>query len=422
MRVIRRLTRVAVYPAPMARRVYATIGRAADNNVTLDHPTVSNHHARLSWSGGLLYVEDLSSANGTYVDGARVKTGRTRPGADLRVGDIEVPWSHEGLRALLKAGAGARTLVMPTKHTRTFVCGACGHVGPLPPGELTDRFTCPSCNTTLKTGTKPQTSNTGLVWSVVSFALVAATGGATYMMRFADANSRASTGAPTQQLPPTSPADSTEQHVGGETAKRLAAALTPMDPITRNTAVKIAARKEGPFHVEQVAEIWGAVREPWKYVNDPEGREYFATASETIDNGYVGDCDDFAITLASMITAVGGKARIVLMDGPKGGHAYAEACVQGDPVKVAAALTKHYKARFRRYIVGTRPTEIAYRSSEDCPMWLNLDWNSNVPGGPYDPEKWAVAVYETGRTENLAPAEPAEGSSDKASTVVGDSP
>jgi len=405
----------------MARRVYATIGRAADNDVTLDHPTVSSHHARLSWSGGLLYVEDLSSANGTYVDGARVKTGRTRPGADLRVGDIEVPWSHEGLRTLLKAGAGARTLVMPTKNTRTFVCGACGHVGPLPPGDLAERFTCPSCNTTLKTGTKPQSSTMGLIWSLVLVALVVAAGAATYVMRFADANSLSSGTTPLQQLLPPSPTETSEQHIGGDTAKKLAAALTPMDPVTRNTAVKIAARKEGPFHVEQVAEIWGAVREPWKYVNDPEGREYFATASETIDNGYVGDCDDFAITLASMITAVGGKARIVLMDGPKGGHAYAEACVQGDPTKVAAALIKHYKARFRRYIVGTRPTEIAYRSSAECPMWLNLDWNSNVPGGPYEPEKWAVAVYEGGRSETLSPAKPATGTSDEASTVGRDS-
>lgn len=405
----------------MARRVYATIGRAADNDVTLDHPTVSSHHARLSWSGGLLHVEDLSSANGTYVDGARVKTGRTRPGADLRVGDIEVPWSHEGLRTLLKAGAGARTLVMPTKNTRTFVCGACGHVGPLPPGEMAARFTCPSCNTTLKTGTKPQTSSAGLVWSIVSVVMVVAAGAGIYATRFADAETKATTTTAIQQLLPASSTQTAERHIGAETAKKIAAALTPMDPTTRNTAVKIAARKEGPFHVEQVAEIWGAVREPWKYVNDPEGREYFATASETIDNGYVGDCDDFAITLVSMITAVGGKARVVLMDGPKGGHAYAEACVQGEPTKVAAALTKHYKTRFRRYIVGTRPTEIAYRSSEDCPMWLNLDWNSNVPGGPYDSEKWAVAVYEAGRIENLSPANPAVGPIDEASTVGRDS-
>lgn len=392
----------------MAPRVYATIGRASDNNVVLDHPTVSSHHARLSWSGAGLFVEDLSSANGTYLDGERIKTGRTRPGGDLRVGDIELPWSHEGLRALLKAGAGSRTLVMPTQREPTFVCGACGSVGRLPPGPVAQKITCPNCKTTLKTGTKPQASSnaSGSLWmSMLALVVVFAGAGYHYLSvngSLPDAPSLDNAGL----IAPVVAQEDPEQHIGGETAKKLAAALTPMDPLTRNTAVKIAARKEGPFHVEQVAEIWSAVRDGWRYVNDPEGREYFATASETIENGYVGDCDDFAITLVSMVTAVGGKARVVLMDGPKGGHAYAEACVQGEPSKVAAALIKHYKNRFRRYIVGARPTEIAYRTSEDCPIWLNLDWNSNVPGGAYEPEQWAVAIYESGRSEVLTPTNP----------------
>jgi hypothetical protein len=194
---------------------------------------------------------------------------------------------------------------------------------------------------------------------------------------------------------------------GGESGQKLAAALSPMDPLTRNTAIKLAARNEGAFHVEQVAEVWAGVRKPWRYVNDPEGREYFATASESIENGYIGDCDDFAVTLASMVIAIGGKARVILMDGPKGGHAYAEACVQGEPSKVAAALQKHYKNKFRRYITGSIPKNISYRSSAECPIWLNLDWSASVPGGPYEAETWAVAVYEGGNTEQLTPASPA---------------
>ena len=393
----------------MARRLYATIGRAPDNDVVLDHPTVSNHHARLSWKSGALFVEDLSSVNGTYVDGERVQVAKTRPGAELRIGELALPWSHPGLKALLKAGAGQRTLVMPTQKAPSFVCGSCGHVGPLPPGPTPPQITCPKCNTTLQTGTKPTRAAGGAnvtAWAV-TFVLIsfAAAGYAVY------ARTRAPTAAPDKP----GMADSilpavTEQlaalRVGGETAQKLAAALSPMDPLTRNTAVKLAARNQGPFHVEQVAEIWAAVRKEWRYVNDPEGREYFATASETIQNGYVGDCDDFAVALASMVIAVGGKARVVLMESPKEGHAYAEACVQGDPTKVATALTRHYKNKFRRYITGTIPKNISYRSSAECPIWLNLDWSASVPGGPYEAEKWAVAVYEGGKTEALTPAAP----------------
>lgn len=396
----------------MSRRLYATIGRASDNDVVLDHPTVSNHHARLSWKGAALQVEDLSSANGTFVDGQRVKAAMARPGSDLKIGDIELPWSHEGLRALLKAGTGKRTLVMPTGQagaTRSFVCGGCGHVGALPAGPLPPSVTCPKCHTTLQTGTKPTRAargSSGALWALV-FSILAL--GVALYFYFVPHEMGAmlapSSDSPLATLPVVSE-QLAATRIGGENAQKLAAALNPMDPLTRNTAVKLAARTEGPFHVEQVAEVWAGVRKQWRYVNDPEGREYFATASESIENGYIGDCDDFAVTLASMVIAIGGKARVVLMDGPRGGHAYAEACVQGEPAKVAAALTKHYKNQFRRYISGTIPKEISFRTSADCPIWLNLDWSATVPGGPYDAEQWAVAIYEGGRTESLSPAAP----------------
>ncbi len=394
----------------MAARIYATIGRAPDNNVVLDHPTVSNHHARLSWSGASLVVEDLSSANGTFVDGQRVKTAKTRPGAEVVIGQVALPWSHEGLKALLKAGVGARTLVMAAagqQSAPSFVCGGCGHVGVLPPGPVPSTLSCPMCKANLRTGTKPRGTGKSALVAFFSVLLLGA-GGAWVGMRYMENKGKGTllSAAASNTDSATQTPDDIAQRIGSATAKKLAAAIDPMDPTTRNTAVKIAARTEGPFHVEQVAEIWAAVRQPWRYVNDPEGREYFATAKETIENGYVGDCDDFAIALASMVISIGGKARIVLMDGPNGGHAYTEACVQGDPAAVATALIKHYKNRFKRYITGKVPTEIAFRTSEDCPIWLNLDWNSSVPGGAYEPERWAIAVNEDGSTQTLAPANP----------------
>lgn len=403
----------------MAPRVYATIGRAPDNDVVFDDPTVSNHHARLSWSGSSLLLEDLSSANGTFLDGQRVTTARTRPGADVQIGQVSLPWSHEGLRKLLKAGVGARTLVLPLQRSPSFVCGNCGHLGPLPAGPMPKAVTCPACKTTLRTETKPRGDRPGVgrgSWPLV-LVLMPLLGAVAVLAVYRFVSERdlslPAAKAVLEQIEQTPSALDAEQRIGRETAPNIASALTPMEATTRNSAVKIAARKEGPFHVEQVAEIWGAVRKQWRYVNDPEGREYFARASETIENGYVGDCDDFAITLASMVIAIGGKARVVLMDGPGGGHAYAEACVQGEPTKVAAVLQKHYRNRFRRYLEGAAPKTMAYRASSDCPIWLNLDWNANVPGGPYEPELWAVAVYEGGRTDTLAPANPVAGNDGK---------
>lgn len=386
----------------MPPRVYATIGRASDNDVVLDDPTVSSHHARLSWAGTTLLVEDLSSVNGTFVDGQRVKSARTRPGADLRCGEVTLPWSHEGLRTLLKAGAGARTLVMPKGVRPSYVCGACGHVGALEAGTTPRTLTCAGCGATLRTGTRPRGGGGGSRWLVWP-ALGATAGLAVAFFLLQPRVSRVTIPTTPKEVTEVIRTLKAEEHIGSATAEMLAKALTPMDPPTRNAAVKIAARTEGPFHVEQVAEIWSAVRGQWRYVNDPVAQEYFATATETIQNGYVGDCDDFAITLASMVLSIGGKARVVLMDGPEGGHAYAEACVQGDPTKVATTLRKHYRARWKKYLAGREvPSTIAFRTSHDCPIWLNLDWSSVVPGGAYVPERWAVAIYGDGRSEPLA--------------------
>jgi ABC-type multidrug transport system ATPase subunit/pSer/pThr/pTyr-binding forkhead associated (FHA) protein len=49
-----------------------TIGRDADNGLALPDPRVSRHHARLSWSAGAWWLEDLGSANGTFAGGRRI--------------------------------------------------------------------------------------------------------------------------------------------------------------------------------------------------------------------------------------------------------------------------------------------------------------------------------------------------------------
>ena len=195
-----------------------------------------------------------------------------------------------------------------------------------------------------------------------------------------------------------------EAYIRARVAQHLREAIDSSTPLTRDTAVRIASRQQGEFKVEQVAAIWQFVREHWRYVNDPNGREYFARASETIRNEFAGDCDDFAITLAAMVEAIGGRARVVFMDGPRGGHAYSEVCIQQQPTQVATELAGYYGSRWLRYTTGATPGRIAFRQSTDCPVWLNLDWNANVPGGEYANEQWTVAIYSTGQTETLATA------------------
>jgi ABC-type multidrug transport system ATPase subunit len=51
-----------------------TIGRAADVNVRLDGLQISNYHARVGKSNGVVFIEDTGSTNGVYVNGTRIKS------------------------------------------------------------------------------------------------------------------------------------------------------------------------------------------------------------------------------------------------------------------------------------------------------------------------------------------------------------
>ncbi len=63
------------------------IGRADDSTLVLDDDYVSTRHARLSFSGGDWFLEDLGSTNGTYLDRAKVTAPvRVSPRTPIRIG------------------------------------------------------------------------------------------------------------------------------------------------------------------------------------------------------------------------------------------------------------------------------------------------------------------------------------------------
>ena len=65
-----------------------TIGREASNDIVLEDPQVSRHHARLTLQAGGYVVEDLGSTNGTFINEQRLMGTRPiNPGDKLRLGD-----------------------------------------------------------------------------------------------------------------------------------------------------------------------------------------------------------------------------------------------------------------------------------------------------------------------------------------------
>lgn len=62
------------------------VGRDRSCGIVVSHPAVSRRHARLTLEGASLLLEDLKSANGTYVNEARVERANLKPGDIVRFG------------------------------------------------------------------------------------------------------------------------------------------------------------------------------------------------------------------------------------------------------------------------------------------------------------------------------------------------
>lgn len=63
-----------------------TVGRKSDNNKVFDLPDISGQHARIHLlENGMFKIEDLSSTNGTYVNGYRIKTATVSADDQVRL-------------------------------------------------------------------------------------------------------------------------------------------------------------------------------------------------------------------------------------------------------------------------------------------------------------------------------------------------
>lgn len=60
------------------------VGRSNECDITLAAAHLSRRHAKLVVKEGMLYVKDLGSSNGTYLNGKRVNEARVKRGDDLR--------------------------------------------------------------------------------------------------------------------------------------------------------------------------------------------------------------------------------------------------------------------------------------------------------------------------------------------------
>jgi len=67
-----------------------TLGRSQDSDIVIDDAKASRRHTRFLRAGDELYVEDLNSINGTFVNGAKVEKAVLFPGDTVEVVNVRI--------------------------------------------------------------------------------------------------------------------------------------------------------------------------------------------------------------------------------------------------------------------------------------------------------------------------------------------
>src|SRR5207237_4675512 len=105
-----------------------TVGRAPDNDLSVDNLAVSSYHARVYFEGGRMVIEDLNSLNGTFVNDLRVERATLHDGDKVHIGkhiikvdtsgDAPVPWQSARKTAAPRIN---ETMVLDTKERRQML-------------------------------------------------------------------------------------------------------------------------------------------------------------------------------------------------------------------------------------------------------------------------------------------------------------
>ena len=185
-------------------------------------------------------------------------------------------------------------------------------------------------------------------------------------------------------------------------------AVEPQNTLVHDEALLMVAKlsESGDSTINQICSIYSYLKngdgpiKGWVYVSDPRGLDYFSYANESVnigdksDSTGAGDCDDFAVLMASLIESIGGTTRIILAyDNSTAGHAYAEVYLgklnsQDNQVnEIIDWLEEKYNTE----------KIFTYNDTDTGEVWLNMDWGPDEkgnlhPGGPFCPGDIKIVI------------------------------
>ncbi len=101
-----------------------TIGRASDNDLVVAHPSVSAHHAELHFDGEQHLLLDLSSSNGTFVNGERITAATLQDGDTVHVGPVALEFANGQLQLQVDLDKEPEETKKPKNKTKPVLVSA----------------------------------------------------------------------------------------------------------------------------------------------------------------------------------------------------------------------------------------------------------------------------------------------------------
>ena len=125
-----------------------TLGRRPYNDVVIDNLAISGEHAVFQMTGNEVFIEDLNSTNGTYVNGKAAKKQQLHNGDTVEVGKYKIKFVNEvagdGFEKTMMVKSGPGGLASPPPPV----------VQPSGPGGLAPRAPAPMASSTSQASIK----------------------------------------------------------------------------------------------------------------------------------------------------------------------------------------------------------------------------------------------------------------------------
>lgn len=142
--------------------------------------------------------------------------------------------------------------------------------------------------------------------------------------------------------------------------------------------------KASGYNMEDACNVFNHVNRHWQYRYD-KNAEFFFGASQTIDSGYTGDCDDYSIVMSALLKNMGFNTRIVTAYNESYGHAYPEIYI-GNNRDTAYEILDYIAERYSS-AENVWYSERVLEDGQETQYWLNFDWSGSNgyrhPGGEY---------------------------------------